>query len=125
MEFFIGTAHAAEQAALWAVGLQHNLGIELSVATAGALGAVASLAFIRDINARMSILSVLCGVGVSVYFTVPVMEYLGANWQLSASWKNPVALMLGLCGFHILAGVYQIGKRWRADPFNSMKELRK
>ena len=123
--WLITPAHAADNVALLAADLQAHFGIDPGVATAGVIGAVASLAFIREINGRMSMASVLCGVGVSLYFTLPMMEYLTTQWQFSPSWKHAVALMLGLCGFHILAGVYQIGRKWKDDPLTTLKELRK
>jgi hypothetical protein len=73
----------------------------------------------------VAMLSVLSGVGVSLYFTLPVHEYAVAHWGASNTWKHAIALCLGLCGFHILAGIYQLARRWRADPVATVKDLRR
>lgn len=118
-------AHAAEQAALPAIGwlawMETHLGIELGVATAGVIGAFASLIFMRELSAREAILAVLCGAGAAFYLTVPVVGYFG--WP--DAWKHACAFLLGLVGMNLLAGVVHLSRKWKANPTEFLTRLRK
>lgn len=105
-------------------GILHALGVDLSVAMAGAFGAGASLAYLRNLTARVAICSLLCGLGSSIYLTALVSSWVQKQLSMELDPKLAVAFLLGLGGMNLIGGIVTWYQRFRKDPVNAVKEIK-
>lgn len=102
------------------------LGIRSDLAIAAAFGA-AFLVLYRDPTPRQAIGSVAGGIGTAMYFTPIAVRGL-ANYftwlPADASTERAVALLWGLLGTFVLAGMIVLGERWKKDPVTTIRELK-
>jgi hypothetical protein len=104
-------------------GILHALGVDLAIATAGAFGAGASLAYLRTLTARVAICSVLAGTGSAIYLTALVAAWIQKQLSMEGDPKLAVAFLLGLGGMNLVGGIVAWWKCFRKDPVNTTKEL--
>ncbi len=103
-----------------------GIGIRADLAVAAAFGA-AFLVLYRDLTPRQSMGAVAGGVGTALYFTPVVVPWIVsmASWfPANVNGERAVALVWGLVGTFVLAGVIVLGERFKKDPINTVKDLK-
>jgi hypothetical protein len=103
-----------------------SLGIRSDLAMASAFGAV-FLVFYRHLTPRQAIGAVAGGVGTAIYFTPLAVRFLASsfNWfPADAPAERAVALLWGLLGSFVLAGLIVMGERFRKDPVKTVREIK-
>ena len=85
----------------------------LPTIAAGVIGGILTVAMLPKITFRVFVLAILGGGACAAYMTPLVVEYLGLQ---SRNLEYSIAFLLGISGMHIVAGVLNVGKRFRDDP---------
>ena len=108
------------------VQLSAALGIRADLAIAAAFGA-AFLVLNRKLTPRQAMASVAGGIGAANYLTVLTARALH-NWfpwlPADVLLERAVAMLWGLGGGFLLAGVIVLLERWKNDPLRTIKEIK-
>jgi len=87
-----------------------TVGVTLAAAFASLFGAVAGLAFAKDVTPRQAIVIVLAGVGTGSFGSAGIVAY----WNLSPPTAGAIAFILGVLAMPILGLAFGVVSRWRS-----------
>lgn len=85
------------------------VGVTLAAAIASVFGAVAGLAFAKNVTPRQEIIIVLAGVGTGSFGSAGIVSY----WQLSTPTAGAIAFGLGVVAMPLLGLAFGLVSRWR------------
>lgn len=100
----------------------------------GAIGGIVSLAFMKEMSARMAIISLVGGAATAVYLG-PVVnhmllfamaEYLDITLEPDAvqDFKSGVIFLIGAFGMSGMAGLSVLADRFKKDPVKTIKDIK-
>lgn len=90
--------------------LAETLGVKLATVVAGFIGAIASLAYMRELTPAKAGLAVIVGTGCAAYVTPLVMGWLNLT---GSSGENAAAFIVGIIGMNLVGAFYRGGERLR------------
>ena len=93
-------------------GLGEVLGLKAGILVAGFVGAIASLAYMRDLTPLRALFAIIVGTGCAAYVTPLVMGWL--NLQDGATGENAAAFIVGVVGMNLVGAFYKGGEQLRA-----------
>lgn len=93
-------------------GIGEALGLKTATLVAGFVGAIASLAYMRDLTPARAFLAVIVGTGCAAYVTPLVMNWLKLT---GTSGENAAAFIVGVVGMNLVGALYKGGERLRAQ----------
>lgn len=91
-----------------------TVGVTLAAALASLFGAVAGLAFAKDVTPRQAIVIVPAGVGTGSFGSAGIVAY----WQLSPATAGAIAFFLAVVAMPLLGLGFGIVSRWRGRSDN-------
>lgn len=91
-----------------------TVGVTLAAAMASLFGAMAGLAFAKDVTPRQAIVIVLAGVGTGSFGSAGIVTY----WQLSPGMAGAVAFFLAVLAMPLLGLAFGVVSRWRGKADN-------
>lgn len=91
-----------------------TVGVTLAAAFASLFGAVAGLAFAKDVTPKQAIVIVLAGVGTGSFGSAGIVAY----WQLSPATAGAIAFFLAVVAMPLLGLGFGIVSRWRSKSDN-------
>ena len=91
-----------------------TVGVTLAAAFASLFGAVAGLAFAKDVTPRQAIVIVLAGVGTGSFGSAGIVDH----WNLSPPTAGAISFTLGVLAMPILGLAFGIVSRWRGRADN-------
>lgn len=91
-------------------GIAEALGIKLAPVVAGFVGAIASLAYMRDLTPGKAGLAIIVGTGCAAYVTPLVMGWLNLA---GTAGENAAAFIVGVIGMNLVGAFYMGGERLR------------
>lgn len=108
-------------------GIGEALGLKLAMVVAGFVGAIASLAYMRDLTPGKAMLATVVGTGCAAYVTPLVMGWLNLS---GTTGENAAAFIVGIIGMNLVGALYRGGERLRESgiqigpkgPFGSGKD---
>ena len=102
------------------------LGLRADLVIAAGFGAV-FLVLYRELTPRQSIGAIAGGIGSANYFAVLCVRALH-NWlpwiQEDATTERATALLWGLGGTFVFAGLIVLLDRWKKDPIATIREIK-
>lgn len=102
------------------------LGVRTDLAIAAAFG-TAFLVLNRDLTPRQAMGAVAGGIGCAIYFTTLTVRAFSAmsTWfPTGIEAERAIAVLWGLGGSFLLAGLILLGERWKKDPLQTMKDFK-
>lgn len=90
------------------------VGVTLAAALASLFGAVAGLAFAKNITARQAVVVVLTGIGTGSFGSAGLISY----WQLAPGVAGGLAFLLAVVAMPLLGLAFGIVSRWRGQSDN-------
>lgn len=96
------------------------LGVEAATATAGFLGAVASLSAIRPLTRLQAMLAIFAGAVTASYITPLLMYYFSID---APPVQNGTAFFLGLCSMHLVPGFLRLAEMFRNNPMSILRRI--
>lgn len=96
-------------------GVGEILGVKLATVVAGFVGAIASLAYMRDLTPAKAGLAIVVGTGCAAYVTPLVMGWLSLE---GTSGENAAAFIVGIIGMNLVGALYRGGERLREQGIN-------
>lgn len=103
-----------------------GLGVRSDLAIAGAFGA-AFLVLNRELTPRQAMGAVAGGIGSAIYFTVLTVRVLSTamSWfPTDVGAERAVAVLWGLGGTFLFAGLIVLAERWKKDPIQTVKDFK-
>ncbi|MHC4302833.1 MAG: peptidase M48 [Planctomycetota bacterium] len=92
-------------------GIEEVLGLKAGILVAGFVGAIASLAYMRDLTPAKAIFALVVGTGCAAYVTPLVMGWL--NLSNAANGENAAAFIVGVVGMNLVGAFYRGGEQLR------------
>ncbi len=93
-------------------GIGELLGLKAGVLVAGFVGAIASLAYMRDLTPGKALFAIIVGTGCAAYVTPLVMGWL--NLDNATNGENAAAFIVGVVGMNLVGAFYRGGEQLRA-----------
>ena len=92
-------------------GIGEVLGLKAGVLVAGFVGAIASLAYMRDLTPAKAMFALIVGTGCAAYVTPLVMGWLNLT---GTNGENAAAFIVGVVGMNLVGAFYRGGEQLRA-----------
>lgn len=92
-------------------GISELLGLKIGTLVAGFVGAIASLAYLRDLTPWRATLAVFVGTGCAAYATPVMMGWLQLENGMAG--ENAAAFIVGIIGMNLVGAFYRTGERLR------------
>ncbi len=90
------------------------VGVTLAAALASVFGAIAGLAFAKDVTPKQAVVIVLTGIGTGSFGSAGLVAY----WQLSPAVAGGLAFILAVVAMPLLGLAFGIVSRWRGNADN-------
>jgi hypothetical protein len=91
-------------------GIGEALGLKAATLLAGFIGAIASLAYMRELTPAKAVLAVVVGTGCAAYVTPLAMGWLNLT---GSAGENAAAFIVGIIGMNLVGAFYKGGERLR------------
>ncbi len=75
---------------------------KILIAVAGFVGGIVSLAYIKNLSLKSSVLAILVGMASAYYFTLPLMHIFNLT-----QFHEPIAFMVGMFGMTVIGFLFE------------------
>lgn len=92
-------------------------GLSVAAALAGALGAVATLQYMKDLTLAGRFLAVVSGAATAAYIAPAIGHWYGWGEHI----QNAIAFGLGIAAMNIIPGVVKLSEKFMSDPMRFLR----
>lgn len=92
-------------------------GISIAAAIAGALGAVATLQYMKDLTITGRFIAVVSGAATAAYIAPAVGHWYGWGELI----QNAIAFSLGIAAMNIIPGIVKVSQMFASDPLGFLR----